>query len=101
MNVIVEEGLYNSEYIDDHTLGFEELKKELKSYTPEKMEKISGIDSSIIKTVARLYANTKKGLIFWGMGVSQHVHGTDNARCLISLALMTGNVGRRGAGFIL
>ena len=98
MNVIVEEGLYNSEYIDDHTLGFEELKKELKSYTPEKMESISGIDSSIIKTVARLYANTKKGLIFWGMGVSQHVHGTDNARCLISLALMTGNVGRRGAG---
>ena len=98
MNVIVEEELYNSEYIDDHTLGFEELKKELKSYTPEKMESISGIDASIIKTVARLYANTKKGLIFWGMGVSQHVHGTDNARCLISLALMTGNVGRRGAG---
>ena len=98
MNVIVEEGLYNSDYIDDHTLGFEDLKKELKSYTPEKMEKISGIDSSIIKTVARLYANTKKGLIFWGMGVSQHIHGTDNARCLISLALMTGNVGRKGAG---
>jgi len=98
MNVIVEEGLYNSDYINDHTLGFEDLKKELKSYTPEKMEKISGIKSSIIKTVARLYANTKKGIIFWGMGVSQHVHGTDNARCLISLALMTGNVGRRGAG---
>ena len=98
MNVIVEEGLYNSDYINDHTLGFKDLKKELKSYTPEKMEKISGIESSIIKTVARLYANTKKGLIFWGMGVSQHVHGTDNARCLISLALMTGNVGRRGSG---
>ena len=98
MNVIVEEGLYNSDYIDDHTLGFEDLKKELKAYTPEKMEKISGIDSLTIKTVARLYANTKKGLIFWGMGVSQHIHGTDNARCLISLALMTGNVGRRGAG---
>ena len=98
MNVIIEEGLYNSEYIDDHTLGFEDLKKELKSYTPEKMEKISGIESSIIRTVARLYASTKKGLIFWGMGVSQHVHGTDNARCLISLALMTGNVGRRGSG---
>ena len=98
MNVIIEEGLYNSDYIDDHTLGFEDLKKELKPYTPEKMEKISGIDSSTIKTIARLYANTKKGIIFWGMGVSQHIHGTDNARCLISLALMTGNVGRRGAG---
>ena len=98
MNVIIEEGLYDTEYIDDHTLGFEDLKKELKPYTPEKMEKISGIESSVIKTIARLYANTKKGLIFWGMGVSQHVHGTDNARCLISLALMTGNVGRKGSG---
>jgi formate dehydrogenase major subunit len=98
MNVIIEEGLYNSNYIDDHTLGFEDLKRELLPYTPEKMEKISGIKSSVIKKVARLYANTKKGLIFWGMGVSQHVHGTDNARCLISLALMTGNVGSRGAG---
>jgi len=98
MNVIVEEGLYNSKYIDDHTLGFEELKRELKLYTPEEMEKVSGIEPSMIREVARLYANTNKGLIFWGMGVSQHVHGTDNARCLISLALMTGNVGRRGAG---
>ena len=51
----------------------------------------------LLEKVARLYANTKKGLIFWGMGISQHVHGTDNARCLISLALMTGNVGRRGS----
>ena len=98
MNVIVEEKLYNSEYIDDHTLGFEDLKNELKLYSPEKMEKISGIKPSMIREVARLYANTKKGIIFWGMGVSQHVHGTDNARCLISLALMTGNVGRQGAG---
>jgi len=98
MHVIVDEGLYNSQYINDRTLGFEDLKKELKSYTPEKMEKVSGIAPSIIKDVARLYANTKKGIIFWGMGVSQHVHGTDNARCLISLALMTGNIGRRGAG---
>jgi formate dehydrogenase major subunit len=98
MNVIIEEDLYNSDYINDHTRGFDDLKNELKFYTPEKMEKISGIEPAIIRKVARLYANTKKGLIFWGMGVSQHVHGTDNARCLISLALMTGNVGRRGAG---
>ncbi len=98
MNVIVEEGLYNSDYINEHTFGFEDLKKELKLFTPEKMEKICGIDSETIKQVARLYAKTNKGIIFWGMGVSQHVHGTDNARCLISLALMTGNVGRRGTG---
>lgn len=62
------------------------------------MQTISGIEPSIIKDVARIFAKTKKGIIFWGMGISQHVHGTDNARCLISLALMTGNVGRRGSG---
>ena len=62
------------------------------------MKKISGIESKIIREVARLFAKTKKGIIFWGMGISQHVHGTDNARCLISLALMTGNVGKRGSG---
>ena len=98
MHVIVEEKLYNTEYIKDHTLGFEELKEHLKSFQPEKMEKISGINPSIIKEVARIFATTKKGIIFWGMGISQHVHGTDNARCLISLALMTGNVGRQGTG---
>ena len=98
MNVIVEEGLYNSEYINDHTIGFEELKKELKPYTPEKMEERTGIKPEKIREIARLFSKTNKGLIFWGMGISQHVHGTDNARCLISLALMTGNVGRRGSG---
>ena len=98
MHVIVEEKLYNTEYIKDHTLGFDELKLHLQSFQPEKMEKICGINPSLIKEVARIFATTKKGIIFWGMGISQHVHGTDNARCLISLALMTGNVGRKGTG---
>ena len=62
------------------------------------MEDETGISANLIREVARLYANTDKGIIFWGMGVSQHVHGTDNARCLISLALMTGNVGKIGSG---
>ena len=62
------------------------------------MENETGIDPELIREVARLYANTNKGIIFWGMGISQHTHGTDNARCLISLALMTGNVGKRGSG---
>jgi len=96
--VIVDEKLYNKEYIKERTMGFDDLKNQLSSYQPEKMEKISGIKSDLIREVARLFATTKKGIIFWGMGVSQHIHGTDNARCLISLALMTGNVGRRGAG---
>ena len=67
-------------------------------FSPDKMSTTTGIDALEIREVARLFANTKKGIIFWGMGISQHIHGTDNARCLISLALMTGNVGRRGTG---
>ena len=98
MNVIIEENLFNKEYIKEHTVGFEDLKNHLKSFSPEKMENISGIDPDTIKDVARTFAKTKKGIIFWGMGISQHIHGTDNARCLISLCLMTGNVGKRGTG---
>ena len=98
MNVIIEENLFNEEYITKQTSGFDELQKHLKNYPPELMQDQTGIDADMIREVARLFAQTNKGIIFWGMGVSQHVHGTDNARCLISLALMTGNVGRRGSG---
>ncbi len=98
MNVIVEENLFNSEYITKQTEGFEKLRKHLMNYSPDIMKNETGIDPELIREVARLYANTNKGIIFWGMGISQHTHGTDNARCLISLALMTGNVGKRGSG---
>ena len=98
MNVIIEEKLFNSDYIKEHTSGFDELKDHLRNFSPEKMESRTGIKPDIIREIARLFANTNKGIIFWGMGISQHIHGTDNARCLISLALMTGNVGRRGTG---
>ncbi|MBI04609.1 MAG: formate dehydrogenase subunit alpha [Pelagibacteraceae bacterium] len=98
MNVIIEENLFNQEYIKKQTTGFDDLKIHLRNYPPELMEKQTGISANIIREVARLFANTDKGIIFWGMGVSQHVHGTDNARCLISLALMTGNVGKNGSG---
>ena len=98
MHVIIEENLFDQEYIKHHTLGFEQLKEHLKMFSPDKMFNNTGIVASKIREVARLFANTKKGIIFWGMGISQHIHGTDNARCLISLALMTGNVGQRGTG---
>ena len=62
------------------------------------MAPICGIEPDKIRKVARTFAAAKAGMIFWGMGVSQHTHGTDNARCLISLALLTGNVGKQGAG---
>ena len=98
MNVIVEENLFNSQYVKKQTEGFDKLRKHLMNYSPDIMVNETGIDPELIREVARLYASTNKGIIFWGMGISQHTHGTDNARCLISLALMTGNVGKRGSG---
>ncbi len=98
MNVIVEERLYDEQYIQAHADGFEEMREHLANYPPEKMSAICGIDAETIRTVARTFARAERGIIFWGMGVSQHVHGTDNARCLIALALMTGHVGRPGTG---
>jgi formate dehydrogenase major subunit len=98
MNVIVSEGLVNEAFIRDRTENYEALKKLVLDYTPEKVAPITGIDAEIIREVARLYATAKAAIIFWGMGISQHIHGTDNARCLISLALMTGQIGRPGTG---
>jgi formate dehydrogenase major subunit len=98
MNVIITEQLYDTQYIQAHTEGFERLKSHIAPFTPEAMEPVCGIDAGVIRAVARKYAKANAAIIFWGMGVSQHTHGTDNARCLISLALMCGQVGRAGTG---
>jgi len=98
MNVIVEEGLYNEAYIATQTENWSAMKAHLLDFPVAKMAAICGIDEPVLRDVARTFANAKAAMIFWGMGVSQHIHGTDNARCLISLALMTGQVGRPGAG---
>jgi formate dehydrogenase major subunit len=97
-HVIVEEGLYDETYISKFTENWEAEKAHLANFTPEKMSKNCGIEPDVLRDVARTFAGAKAGMIFWGMGVSQHIHGTDNSRCLISLALMTGNVGRSGTG---
>lgn len=98
MHVIVAEELYDRQYVAAHTEGFERLRDHLAAYAPEVMAPVCGIAAERIREIARLYARAERAMIFWGMGVSQHVHGTDNARCLISLALMTGHVGRPGTG---
>ncbi|WP_391480995.1 formate dehydrogenase subunit alpha [Nereida sp. NH-UV-3] len=98
MHTIVEEKLYDQQYIEAYTENWEAEKAHLKDFTPEKMSEICGIEAEVLRDVARTFAGAKAGMIFWGMGVSQHIHGTDNSRCLISLALMTGQVGRPGAG---
>ena len=98
MNVIVAEQLYDRQYIQAHTQDFEAIRDQVAAFTPEEMAPICGIAAETIRTVARTYARAEAAIIFWGMGISQHTHGTDNARCLIALALMTGQVGRPGTG---
>jgi formate dehydrogenase major subunit len=98
LNVIVTEKLYDQQYIQTYTEGFSQLAEHVKAFTPEQMAPICGIDAETLRTVARTYARAESAIIFWGMGVSQHTHGTDNARCLIALALICGHVGRPGTG---
>jgi len=98
MHTIVDEGLVNEDFIKDRTIGYQELKKNVAGYSPEAMAPVCGIPAETIREVARLYATSKGSMILWGMGISQHVHGTDNARCLIALCLMTGQIGRPGTG---
>ena len=98
MHVIVAENLHDPAYIVAHTEGFDRLRQHLARFTPEDMAPLCGIDPATLREVARAYATAPRAIIFWGMGVSQHVHGTDNARALISLALMCGQTGREGTG---
>src|SRR6201995_4872931 len=98
LNVIVAEKLYDQQYIQTYVEGFDAWKENVKQFTPEEMAPICGIEADTLREVARTYARAESSIIFWGMGVSQHTHGTDNARCLIALALITGQIGRPGTG---
>ncbi len=98
LHVIVEENLIDEDFIAQRTSDFEALKENVEAYSPEAMHEVCGIPAPTIREVARLYASSKASMIFWGMGIAQHVHGTDNARCLIALALSTGQIGRPGTG---
>jgi formate dehydrogenase major subunit len=98
LHVIVEEGLVDEAFVRDRTSGYDALAENVKAFSPEAMAPICGIDAHTIREVARLYAGSKGSMIMWGMGISQHIHGTDNARCLIALALSTGQIGKPGSG---
>ncbi len=98
LNVIVTEQLYDRQYVAANTIGFEALAEHIRPFTPEAMEAICGVSAATLREVARLYARAEAAIIFWGMGISQHINGTDNARCLIALAMITGQVGRPGTG---
>jgi len=98
MQVIIREGLYDREFVAGRTEGFEALRETVEHYTPERAAKYTGVPAEAIERFARTLGEARSAMIFWGMGISQHVFGTDNSRCLIALALLTGNVGRPGTG---
>jgi len=98
MHVLIDEDLVDESYVAERTEGFDGLKRVVESYSPEVSARICGVEPDLIREAARTFGEAERAMIFWGMGISQHTHGTDNARCLISLALLTGNIGREGTG---
>jgi len=98
IHTILDEGLVDEDFVRQRTSNFEALKENAKGFSPEVMGPLCGIPAATIREVARAYATSRASIILWGMGISQHVHGTDNARCLIALTLMTGQIGRPGTG---
>ncbi|RCX30201.1 formate dehydrogenase subunit alpha [Thioalbus denitrificans] len=98
MQAVIEQGLVDEAFVRERTEEYAALKAHLAAFTPEAMAPVCGIDADTIREVARVYASAPNAIIFWGMGVSQHVHGTDNSRALISLALISGQIGRPGTG---
>ncbi len=98
MHVIIREGLHDREFIESRTENFEALRKTVSRFSPDRVAPICAITVDTLEDVARKIGRSRQFMIFWGMGISQHTHGTDNARCLIALCLLTGNIGRPGTG---
>jgi formate dehydrogenase major subunit len=98
MHEVIRLGLTDPEFIASRTSNYEALARTVADYPPERAEQITGVPADVIRRVARAWGEADAGIIFWGMGISQHTTGTDNARCLIALCAITGNVGRQGSG---
>mgnify|MGYP005851467541 FL=1 len=96
--VIIEEGLYDEDFVRERTEGYEDLRLALEGYSPEEVENITGIPASDLEEAARMYARAERAAILYAMGITQHVTGTDNVVALANLALLTGNLGKEGAG---
>lgn len=98
IHTIIEEGLADRAFIEARTNNFEALRDAVQAFSPERMETVCGIPAATIREVARAFATARSAMILWGMGISQHVHGTDNARCLIALCSVAGQIGKPGSG---
>ena len=97
-HIIVKEELYNRDFISSRTEGFEKYSKSLNDFTPEWAEKITSVPAEDIREAARIYAQANSAAVYWGMGISQSVHGTDNTMSIANLALLCGHLGRPGTG---
>jgi len=98
MNVIIEEGLEDKEFIAERTENYEELKEVVKDYTPEKVEEITGVSADLIRTAARFYAKGGNSMLFYAMGITQHSTGTQHVLSTANLAMLCGMMGREGTG---
>jgi formate dehydrogenase major subunit len=98
MHEVIRLELVDKEFVEHRTSNFAALAETVKDYPPERAAQITGVDAAVIRRIARLWGEAGSGIIFWGMGISQHTTGTDNARCLIAMCAITGNVGRPGSG---
>jgi formate dehydrogenase major subunit len=98
MHEVIRLGLTDEEFIRNRTTNYAALAETVADYPPERAAQITGVDADVIRRVARAWGEAGAGVIFWGMGISQHTTGTDNARCLIAMCAITGNVGRPGSG---
>ncbi len=97
-HVILEEGLWNSEFVEQRCEGLEELREALAPYTPEAVEELTGIPADDLRRAACLYADSQRSTIVYSMGITQHTTGTDNVLAVANLAMLTGHIGRRGTG---
>jgi formate dehydrogenase major subunit len=98
MNIIITEGIYAKEYVENRTEGFEALKKTVAAYTPKHVEKISGVPAEDLKAAARLYAKADKASILYAMGMTQHITGTDNVKSCANISMLCGKIGIEGGG---
>ncbi|WP_219414027.1 formate dehydrogenase subunit alpha [Pseudonocardia nigra] len=98
MHEVIRLGLIDREFVANRTSNYAELARTVTDYSPERAGQITGVPADLIREVARVWGEAGAGVVYWGMGISQHTTGTDNARCLIALCSITGNVGRPGTG---
>jgi formate dehydrogenase alpha subunit len=98
MNIIIKENLYDKIYVKERVENFGELKKVVEEYTPQHVQQITGIPKDLLIKAARLYAKSKKAMIVYSMGITQHTTGVDNVQSLANLAMLTAHVGFTSTG---